>query len=157
MKIIITVTSSVFNCQTSVKQLVTHISWRQRPELYRVLLSLYNQEQTDINRKYSKHFNYKESNIHLKKSVAFHNHVGQSLSSSQILIEVLLIWLPSGIFLLYDSIIEGESLSGFPHNTELSIIFPVKIQCYPDPRLSHFQTETMITHLLSQAESNSSQ
>lgn len=61
---------------------------------------------------------------YLKKSVAFHDHVGQPLSGGQILTEVLLIWLPGGIFLLDDSVIEGERLQRIPnprafHSTQL--------------------------------------
>lgn len=57
---------------------------------------------------------------HLKEFVTFHDHVGKGLSGRQILIEVLLIWLPGGVFLLDDSVIEGDS----PSRSQIQALFP---------------------------------
>lgn len=92
-----------------------------------------------------------EASAHLKQSVAFCDHVGKPLRGRQVLTEVLLIRLPGGVFLLYDSVIEGQSCKQIPNsrasgNTEpVPFVFASRPDADPDPRLSHFQVKTLIT------------
>lgn len=92
-----------------------------------------------------------EPSAHLKQSVAFCDHVGKPLRGRQVLTEVLLIRLPGGVFLLYDSVIEGQSCQQIPDsrasgNTEpIPLVFASRLDADSDPRLSHFQIKTLTT------------